>query len=107
VRDDENNLYKGGNIMKKGMKKMEDVYAAAAFAEAGEHETARQIMGETRPEKRERLSWFERIMMAVTFAEAGEHQTAREIMREGKRDEKRDRPDQRPRTQVRAPGIKR
>lgn len=93
--------------MKKGLKKMEDVYAAAAFAEAGEHETAKQIMGETRPEKRERLNWFERVMMAVTFAEAGEHQTAQDIMREGKRDKKRDRAEQRPRNQVRAPGIKR
>jgi hypothetical protein len=93
----------GGNKMRK----MEDIYAAAAFAEAGEHETARQIMGETRPQKRERLNWFERAMMAVTFAEANEHETARDIMREGKRDQKRDRSIQRPRKQMRAPGIKR
>lgn len=39
--------------MKKGIKKLEDVYAAAAFAEAGEHETARDIM---RPQKRDRTT---------------------------------------------------
>ncbi|MBI5663553.1 MAG: hypothetical protein HZC49_00480 [Nitrospirae bacterium] len=36
--------------MKKLLKKLEDVYAAAAFAEAGEHETA---MGSIREEKRD------------------------------------------------------
>ncbi|HDH05697.1 MAG TPA: hypothetical protein ENH01_08290 [Nitrospirae bacterium] len=93
--------------MKKGMKKLEDVYAAAAFAEAGEFETAKQIAGEVRPERRERLNWFERVMMAVTFAEAGEHETAREIMREEKRPQKRDRITPGARKQLRAPGIKR
>ncbi|GBD96055.1 MAG TPA: hypothetical protein ENG83_15120 [Nitrospirae bacterium] len=93
--------------MKKGMKKLEDVYAAAAFAEAGEFETARQIAGEIRPERRERLNWFERVMTAVTFAEAGEHETARDIMRQEKRPQKRDRTTPGTRKQLRAPGIKR
>lgn len=88
--------------MKKGMKNLENVYAAAAFAEAGEHETAKQMAEEVRPEKRERLNWFERVMMAVTFAEANEHETAREIMREEKREQKRDRTSPRPRKQMRA-----
>ena len=57
--------------MKKFMKKLENAFAAAAFAEAGEHETAK------------------------------------EMMQEEKRDQKRDVPTQRPRTQLRAPGIKR
>jgi hypothetical protein len=89
--------------MKNLMKKMENTYAAAAYAEAGEHQTAKQMMEEVRPERRERLNWFERVMMAVTFAEAGEHDTARDIMRE----EKRERIAQRPRKQLRAPGINR
>jgi len=43
--------------MKKLMKKIENIYAAVAFAEAGEHETAREIMREDdRPQKRERTS---------------------------------------------------
>ena len=88
--------------MKKIMKKLENIYAAAAYAEAGEHETAKQIMEEVRPEMRESLNWFERVMMAVTFAEAGEQETARDIMREGKRKEKRGRVSKRPRKQLRA-----
>ncbi len=89
------------------MKKMEDTFAAAAFAEEGEHETARQMMAGSRPEKRERPGIFERVMMAVTFAEANEHETAIEIMREGKRPQKRDSITPRPSKQLRAPGIKR
>jgi ribosomal protein L12E/L44/L45/RPP1/RPP2 len=50
---------------------------------------------------------FEQIYAAVAFAEAGEADTAREIMREEKRDQKRERVIQRPRKQLRAPGIKR
>lgn len=30
--------------MKKFMEKLEDVFAAAAFAEAGEHDTAREML---------------------------------------------------------------
>lgn len=36
--------------MKKGLgKKLEKIFAAVAFAEAGEHETARQILKEDEP----------------------------------------------------------
>jgi hypothetical protein len=56
--------------MKKLLKKLEDIYSAVAFAEAGEFEIAREIMKEERIQKRER-------------------------------------PAQRPRKQMRAPGIKR
>lgn len=43
--------------MKGFMKKLEDIYAAVAFAEAGEHETAREILrGEDRPQKRDRVT---------------------------------------------------
>ena len=88
--------------MKKLINKIENAFAAAAYAEAGEHETAKQIMEEVRPEERVRTSRLERIMMAITFAEAGEHETAREIMREEKRTEKRDRVAPKPRKQLRA-----
>ncbi len=48
--------------MKKLMKRLEDVYAAAAFAEAGEFETAREIMREEeRPQKRDRISPAKRL----------------------------------------------
>jgi hemerythrin len=88
--------------MKNIIKKLENIFAAAAYAEAGEQETAKQIMEEVRTEKRVHLSRLERIMMAITFAEAGEHETAREIMREEKRTEKRDRVAPKPRKQLRA-----
>ncbi len=50
---------------------------------------------------------LENIYSAVAFAEAGEHETAREILRENKRDQKRRRVSERPRQQLRAPGIDR
>ena len=47
--------------MKKLLKKLEDVYAASAFAEAGEFETAREIMREEdRPQKVDRISPIKR-----------------------------------------------
>ncbi len=43
--------------MKKLLKKLETVYAASAFAEAGEAETAREIMREEkRTQKREHIT---------------------------------------------------
>lgn len=43
--------------MKKMLKKLEDVFAAAAFAEAGEHETAKEMLGEKkRTGKRDRTT---------------------------------------------------
>ena len=42
--------------MKKFMEKMEDAFAAVAFAEAGEHETAREMLREQkRDQKRDTL----------------------------------------------------
>ena len=89
--------------MKSLIKKLENIYSAAAYAEAGEFDTAKQIMNEVRTEKRVRkVSRLERVMMAVTFAEAGEHDTAIEIMRGEKRTQKRDRATPKPRIQLRA-----
>lgn len=43
--------------MKKLLKKIEDIYSAVAFAEAGEHETSREILNEEkRDQKRDRPS---------------------------------------------------
>lgn len=49
--------YKKEGIMKKLLKKFENIYAAVAFAEAGEVDTARDIMREEdRARKRERIT---------------------------------------------------
>ncbi len=50
---------------------------------------------------------LENIYSAVAFAEAGEHETAREILRENRKERKRRRISERPRRQLRAPGINR
>ena len=39
--------------MKRLLKKLENIYSAAAFAEAGEFDTAREIMKEEHLEKRD------------------------------------------------------
>jgi hypothetical protein len=94
-------------------ERFEKVMMAATFAEAGEHDTALEIMGEQRRvRKQERkavhLGVFDRIMMAATFAEAGEHDTALEIMGNEKRARKQDRKTARPRAraQLRAPSAR-
>lgn len=46
--------------MKGIFKKFETAMVAAAFAEAGEFETARQIMSEDRPRKTDRPSTYDR-----------------------------------------------
>ncbi len=50
---------------------------------------------------------LEKLFVAVSFAEAGEFDTAREILREEDRPQKTDRisPADRPRKELRAPGI--
>jgi uncharacterized protein (DUF111 family) len=97
-------------------EKFERTMMAVSFAEAGEHDTALEIMGEQkclREEKhvtpRPTLTAFDRIMMAVSFAEAGEHDTALEIMGEQKRLRKEERVTPRPRArlELRAPSARR
>ncbi len=44
--------------MKKLFKRLETAMAAAAFAEAGEFDTARQMMNEDRPRKTDRPSAY-------------------------------------------------
>ena len=52
---------------------------------------------------------LEKMFTAAAFAQAGEFDTAREILREDERARKTDRiaPTDRPRKELRAPGIKR
>jgi len=94
-------------------EKFERVMMAATFAEAGEQDTALEIMGRQRRVRKEdrkavRLGVFDRLMMAATFAEAGEHDTALEIMGHEKRARKQDRKTLRPRAriQLRAPSAR-
>lgn len=55
------NIDEGGIGMKGIMKKLEDVFAAVAFAEAGEHDTAREIMKDKRLQKTDRITQSKRI----------------------------------------------
>ncbi|MEW6602351.1 MAG: tetratricopeptide repeat protein [Nitrospirota bacterium] len=72
------------------MKDFEDVMAAVSFAEAGEFDTAREMLGEGSPvtdkildvRRGAVLSLDDLTSMAITFAEAGEHEKALEILTE-------------------------
>ena len=76
--------------MKKLGAKLEKMFSAIAFAEAGEFETARELMKEEPAltqkvvllKKEVEVSIANMTMMAVTYAEAGEHGIAVEIMSE-------------------------
>ncbi len=67
------------------MNQLESIFAAVAFAEAGEHKTALEIAGRSTPVARRpaRLrSWFghlERTFAAVAFAESGMREAALEM----------------------------
>ncbi|MEW6264902.1 MAG: hypothetical protein AB1641_17645 [Thermodesulfobacteriota bacterium] len=56
--------------MKSLRARLQRIFTAMAFAEAGEHETALHLMGE-RFMPRESLSPVDNVMAAITFAEAG------------------------------------
>jgi len=63
------------------LKKLEKVFAAVAFAEAGEHEYARRIMGYASPPREASiLDRISKLAMAVTFAEANCHETALDML---------------------------
>lgn len=67
------------------MNEFDATMVAATYAEAGEHEYARQLLHEERPEARKRVGRLQRVFAAIAFAEAGEPETAREIMQEEER----------------------
>ena len=72
--------------MRRWQKKIERVFAAAAFAEAGEHGTALEMVGSD-PALREKVIHFfksmQNVFAAVTFAEADCHEMAREYFQPG------------------------
>lgn len=76
--------------MKGFLRKFEDTMAAVAFAEAGEFETAREIIKEKQSAPHElqylKCGAAEAISsltaMAITFAEAGDHEAAIELLQE-------------------------
>ncbi len=71
--------------MRSIFAKFEKIFAAAAFAEAGEHETAREIAGFPPPTSTTSLSEkLDSLMLAVTFAEANCHETALEYLSRSK-----------------------
>lgn len=85
--------------MKKFLKNFEDAMAAAAFAQAGETETAVEIMEESRASrKREKelrvqderpqsiLERHDAVEEAIVFAQAGEHEYAQKVLEETKKE---------------------
>jgi hypothetical protein len=71
--------------MKSIFKKLEKVFAAAAFAEMNEPETAIQMAGlNSRTVKKTSASW-DSIFAAVTFAEAGCSDLAQEFLGRNKK----------------------
>jgi len=61
-------------------KKLENMFAASAFAEMGEPDTALDIAGiRRRPAKEPSLGW-DRVFAATTFAEAGCPEDALEFL---------------------------
>jgi hypothetical protein len=60
--------------MKQIITKFQKIMAAAAFAEAGEWDTARELTPETELSREPIL--LNKIFMAVTFAESGLHDEA-------------------------------
>lgn len=75
--------------MNRWLKTLEKVFAAASFAEAGEHETAREIAGIIPRPAKDTLNAWDRTFAAASFAEAGYPEVAMEML-EGKAPRKKD-----------------
>lgn len=69
--------------MNKWIKNIQDIFAAVAFAEAGEHDAAMEIAG-IKPERKDWAKEFEKLLektfLAATFAEANCHNIAMEYV---------------------------
>jgi len=63
--------------MRKWGQKIQNLFTAVTFAEAGEHQTALQMMGET-PKPETKRATVHDWLTAITFAEAGCHDLARD-----------------------------
>ncbi len=63
-------------------EKINKIFMAVTFAEAGEHDTALKLMGEPSARKKEKnwLSALNNMFTAITFAEADCHDIALEYM---------------------------
>ena len=64
--------------MKNIFRKFQETMMAATFAEAGEWDTAREMIPDT--ELSREATWWNRIFMAITFAESGLHDEAIRFM---------------------------
>lgn len=60
------------------LNKLGNMMTAASFAEAGEQETAREILSQGAVRERHPVDTVANLMTAVAFAEAGEQETARQ-----------------------------
>lgn len=63
--------------MKKLLEKFQKLSMAVTYAEAGEWDTARELLPESKP--RTTLNWFESHFAAVAFAESGLREEAVQI----------------------------
>ena len=60
-------------------EKINGIFTAVTFAEAGEHKTALEMMGQTPPQRKKEKNWLSvlnNIFTAITFAEADCHDIA-------------------------------
>jgi hypothetical protein len=65
--------------MKSIRTTIQSTFAAAAFAEHGEHDTAIDLVGRPEPARRSWLEVLRSTFAAAAFAEAGEHETAMDL----------------------------
>lgn len=65
------------------LKTFQNNMVAATFAEAGEWDTAREMIPDVKPNRE--LTWMNKIFMAVTFAESGLHTEALQLMEQDSR----------------------
>ena len=71
-------------MLRSLIKRWDDYFTAATFAEMGEFEFARSLFKGKKKEKAKASSWDE-VFTAITFAEAGEFDTARMILQSKRR----------------------